>query len=221
MNKLILIGLTLLFSTKVFGQINLADSTVQVIGYWDNKEKQTYLVTTEKYKIKNSDTTSTERMTYEVDITIKDSTEKSYTIEWSYKNFNINTDNKFTKKLASISQNMNVIIKTDEMGAFTEVVNWKEVRDYIKSTTNILKKEFKDILKIDEIVNQVIGLFSTKEAIESVAIKDIQQFYTYHGGKYKLGEEITTQMKFPNLYGGQPFDVEVAIQLDEINSQDG
>lgn len=221
MNKLILIGLTLLFSTKVFGQINLADSTVQVIGYWDNKEKQTYLVTTEKYKIKNSDTTSTERMTYEVDITIKDSTAKSYTIEWSYKNFNINTDNKFTKKLASISQNMNVIIKTDEMGAFTEVVNWKEVRDYIKTTTDILKKEFKDIPKIDEIVNQVIGLFSTKEAIESAAIKDIQQFYTYHGGKYKLGEEITAQMKFSNLYGGQPFDAEVAIQLDEINSQDG
>lgn len=221
MNKLTIIGLTLLFSTKVFGQINLTDSTVQVIGYWDNKEKQTYVVTTEKYKVKGSDTTSRELMTYEVDVTIKDSTAKSYTVEWFYKNFNTNTNNQFIKKLTSIAQDMSVIIKTDEMGAFVEVVNWTEVRDYIKKSTSILKNEFKDIPKIDEIIKQIVGMFLTKEAIQSAAIKEIQQFYTYHGGKYKLGEETTGQMKLANLYGGEPFDAEVTVKLDEINAEDG
>ncbi len=221
MNKLTIIGLTLLFSTNVFGQINITDSTVQVIGYWDNKEKQTYVVTTEKYKVKGSDTTSKELMTYEVDVTIKDSSAKSYTVEWFYKNFNINTDNQFTKKLTSIAQDMSVIIKTDEMGAFVEVVNWTEVRDYIKKSTSTLKNEFKDIPKMDEIIKQIVGMFLTKEAIQSAAIKDIQQFYTYHGGQYKLGEETVGQMKLANLYGGEPFDVEVTVKLDEINMEDG
>ena len=38
-NNITIITLTLLLSTKVLGQINLEDSTVQVIGYWNNKEK--------------------------------------------------------------------------------------------------------------------------------------------------------------------------------------
>lgn len=104
MNKLLLIGLTMLCSTTALGQINMADSTVQVIGYWDNKEKQTYSVTYDKYQLKAADTLSKEQINYEVEVTIIDSTAKSYTIEWFYKDFKINSDNQFTKKLASISQ---------------------------------------------------------------------------------------------------------------------
>ena len=220
MNKFVIIGLTLLLTAKVFGQINMTDSTVQVIGYWDNKEKQTYIITTEKYKVRGLDTTTREVMKYEVDVTIKDSTATSYTIEWFYKNFNTTSDNQFVKKLISISQDMSVLIKTDEMGAFVEVVNWKEVRDFIKKTTTILQNEFKEIPKIEKIINQIVSMFLTKEAIESAAIKDIQQFYTYHGGKYKLSEEATGQMKIPNLYGGAPFDAELRVKLDEINIDD-
>jgi len=217
-NNITIITLTLLLSTKVLGQINLKDSTVQVIGYWNNKEKQTYSITTEKYKVKGSDTTEREFVAYEVDITIKDSTAKSYTIEWFYKNCKIQTNNLFTKKLTSlISQDMSVIIKTDEMGAFVEVVNWQEVKRHINKCTDLLKKEFKDIPKIDEIINQVESMFSSKEAIESFAIKDIQQFYTFHGGKYKLREESNAKMKLLSIYGGQTVDADVTVTLEEIN----
>lgn len=107
------------------------------------------------------------------------------------------------------------------MGEFTEVVNWVEVRDYVKKSIAVLKEEFKDIPKINEIADQVGGLFSTKEAIESAAIKDIHQFYTYHGAKYKLGEDIEAKIKLPNLYGGEPFDTDVTIRLDEIREEEG
>lgn len=42
MKKLQILGLAILLSAGAFGQINMNDSTAQVIGYWDMNEKQTY-----------------------------------------------------------------------------------------------------------------------------------------------------------------------------------
>ncbi|MER2997048.1 hypothetical protein [Pontibacter populi] len=220
MKQLLLLALTFLISFTTFAQINLEDSTMQVIGYWDKNETQTYIITNEKYRISGTDTTQREFVTYEVDVTIKDSTANSYTIEWLYRNIDPGTDNPFARKLAGISDNMKVIIKTDEMGSFQEVVNWKEIRDEIKKATALLRKEFKHIPQIDEVTAKVESMFSTKEAIQAQAIKDVQQFYTYHGAKYTLGEEVTGNLPITNLLGGKPFNSEVTILLDEINSED-
>lgn len=220
MIRLVLTKVALLLSANLFGQINIADSTVQVIGYWDKNEKQSYEISFEKYKLKEGDTTFWERVKYDVDITVIDSTSASYTVEWFYRNFRIDTENILAKKLMSLSEDMQVIIKTDEMGAFLEVVNWKEVRDHIKKSTKILKKELKDKPEIRKLVTQVESMYLTKAAIESVAIKDIQQYYTYHGAKYKLGEELSGQLQIQNNFGGNPFDADVSLRLDEINYED-
>lgn len=220
MRQLFFIGFALLLIIKTYGQINMNDSTVQVIGYWDKNEKQTYIVTNESYKVKDSDTTSRESYKYAVDITIVDSTADSYTIDWFYHDYDIKADNELIKKLSSIAEDMTVTILTDGLGAFKEVKNWKDIRDFILKGTKILKKETKDIPNIDKVIKQMEDMYSTKESIEAAAIKEIQQFYTYHGGKYKLGEEISASMKVANLYGGEPFDTEVTLWLDEINTED-
>lgn len=198
-------------------QINTEDSTVQVIGFWDKNESQSYWMSLQKVKLKGTDTTSKEFIKYEVDVTIKDSTENSYTIEWYYKNFNISSTNKLTQRLASLAQDIKVLIKTDEMGAIQEVVNWKEVRDYMLASVQKMKTEMQDIPNLDAVIKQVEGMYSTREAVESSAILDAQQFYTFHGAKYKLGEVIEGKLQVPNLYGSKPFDSDVTIYLDEVN----
>jgi hypothetical protein len=220
MNRLIFTTVALLLSVNLFGQINIADSTVQVIGYWDKNEKQSYEISFEKYKLKEGDTTLRELVKYDVDITVIDSTSASYTVEWFYRNYRIETENLIAKKLISLSEDMKVIIKTDEMGAFLEVVNWREVWDHIKKSTKILKNELKDVPDMHKMVTQVESMYLTKAAIESVAIKDIHQFYTYHGAKYKLGEELSGQLQVQNNFGGNPFDADVSLRLDEINYED-
>ena len=123
MKRLQIFGLIFLLSVKIYGQINMNDSTVQVIGYWDKNEKQSYIVTQEKYKIKDSDTTSREFYKYAVDITIIDSTADSYIIDWFYKDYEINSENALINKLASITEDMIVKIRTNELGVFQEVIN--------------------------------------------------------------------------------------------------
>ncbi len=220
MRQLFFIGFAFLWIIKTYGQINMNDSTVQVIGYWDKNDKQTYMVTNESYKVKDSDTTPGESYKYSVDITIVDSAADSYTIDWFYHDYDIKADNELIKKLSSIAEDMTVTIITDGLGAFKEVKNWKDIRDFIFKATKMLKAETKDIPNIDKVIKQMEDIYSTKESIEAAAIKEIQQFYTYHGGKYKLGQEISASMKVANLYGGEPFDTEVTLWLDEINTED-
>jgi hypothetical protein len=220
MRYLITSTLVLFVLFPVAAQINMADSTVQVIGFWNKNEKQSYAVSLEKYKVKGTDTTDYEFFKYDVDITVLDSTADSYTIEWFYRNFDVQSDNKFTQSLMSLSEDLKVNIKTDELGVIEEVVNWQEVSEYIKKGTRELKKEFKDIPKIDEIVNQVETMFTSKQAIESAGIMDAQQFYTFHGAKYKLAEVLEGTIKVPNLFGTEPFDSEFTVYLEEINTDD-
>ena len=221
MKKLLVFGIIFLISSNLFSQISIKDSTVQVIGYWSKYDKQSYDVTYEKYKVKNKDTISRELMKYEVDVKIIDSTENSYTIEWFYKNYSIDTENELVRKLTSIANDISVKIKTDEYGAFVEVIDWEEVRDYLEKVTEKLKVELKDVPNYKEIIANVMSIYSTKESVEANAIKDALQFYKFHGVKYKLGEELTGKLETSNNFGGKPFETDVQYSLDEINKTDG
>jgi hypothetical protein len=212
--------LLLAIEITTFGQINMADSTAQVISYWEKGEKQNYSMTAEKIKIKGSDTTIREMTTYNVEITVLNNYEKTYTIEWLYKDIKSNSQNPIVQKLMNINKDMKVVFKTDEFGSFIEVVNWKEIKAYIQKEVSTLRKDFKEIQEMDNVIKQIEATYSTKEAIESASIKDIQQFHTFHGAKYKLGEVIKGQIKVPNLYGTEPFDSEFSLSLDEINEAD-
>lgn len=219
--KTLIIGILLIFSIQLFGQISVKDSTVQVIGYWSKLEKQSYDVSFEKLKIKNKDTISRELMKYEVDIKVIDSTENSYISEWHYKNFKIDTKNELVKKLTSLSEDITVLIKTDELGAFIEVVNWENVRDYLNKVAKELKTELKDVPNSDKIIDNIIKTYNSKKSIEANAIKDALQFYSFYGVKYKLDEEIKGNLTVLNNFGGKPFDNEVKLSLDEINAEEG
>lgn len=220
MKKRVLTILFLLIGITAFGQINMADSTVQVITYWDKGEKQNYTLTEEKIKIRGTDTISKDLMTCDVEITVLKETDKSYTIQWLYKNIKTNSTDPAIQKIINMTNDMKIIFKTDELGIFLEVINWKEIKKYIQKQTKILRKDFKAIPEMDNIINQVGATYSTKEAIESTAIKEIQQFHTFHGAKFKLGEILQAEQKGHNLYGAEPFDIDLSVYLEEINEED-
>lgn len=201
-------------------QINLKDSTVQTVGYWDKKEKQSYSIVTDKFKVKGKDTISKARLTYDVEITVIDSTDKSYTLQWAYSNYKSTSTDKIRKKVDAAPQGLKILVKTDEMGSFEEVLNWQQVRDHMLRTSSLLRTEFGNDKDFDMVMKEVEKIYSTKENVEAIAINDIQQFYMFHGGKYTKGEPSEGSIQIPNVFGGKPFDADVFIYLDEINKDD-
>ncbi len=220
MVKILAFIILILMSVRLHSQINLNDSTAQVIGYWDKDEKQSYVVTQEKYKIKGSDTTSREVYKYVVDISVVDSTADSYVIDWFYRDHEFHSENELLNKLSSIMEDVTVRVKTNELGVFQEVLNWEDVRECIFKGTRLLAQETKNIPNMDLLIRQLENTYSTKASIELGAISEMQQFYTFHGAKYEFGQEYNADMKVANLYGGEPFDTKVTVWLDEINSED-
>lgn len=217
MKKTLFLGLAILLSVNAFGQINMIDSTAQVIGYWDINEKQTYIITQENLKISDSDTLSRDFYRYMVDVTIVDSTADSYVIDWSYRDYEMESDNELMKILLAITNEITVRIRTDGLGVFQEVINWEELRDYILKATKMLYDETNDIPNWDKMVKQIEDMFSTKESIELAAVKEMRQFYSFHGAMYEYNQEYSVDMETPNLYGGEPFDTKVTVWLDELN----
>ncbi len=197
----------------------MPDSSAQIIGYWSVGDKQSYDVSYEKYKIKDQDTTYRMMIKYEIDITIKDSTSSCYMIDWFYKNYDIDTDNELVKKISKAAEDISVIIRTDEFGSIQEVINWEEVRDYMDKAMKPLRRELKKVPGADKIIDQTMAIYNSKAAIEANAIKDAIQFYTFHGGAYTLNEKVSGKMQFVNNYGGEPFDVDVTLSLDELNEE--
>ncbi|WP_223267240.1 hypothetical protein [Polaribacter sp. IC073] len=84
-----------------------------------------------------------------------------------------------------------------------------------------LSTELKDIPNSKKIIEDIMEIYSTKESVEANAIKDALQFYSFHGVKYKLGEELEGKLKVANNFGGKPFETDVSFSLDEINLEDG
>lgn len=217
MNKLLTIFLTVV-ATSAFGQINMEDSTAQVISYWSIGDKQSYSMSLQKIKLKGPDTTENVLMTYDVDITVIDSTENSYLVEWYYKNYKTNSTNEIVKKITALSEDIKVLIETDEYGAIKGIKNWKEVSNYMKKSIQPVKEEFKNAPQFSQIFDQLERMYTTKEGIEAAAIQDAQQFHTFHGGKYLLGEVLENTLQVPNMYDqSKPLASKVTLYLDELN----
>jgi hypothetical protein len=207
-------------SHRACAQIDPSGLSAQTIGYWNLNEKQSYAISYTKYRVNGNDTTSTSKTTYQVDVLIKDSTANSYLIEWFYRDILNDSEQELVKKLYSVAEDISVLIRTDEFGAIQEVVNWEGVRDRTNKTLNILKEEFGKDPAVEALFTSVTNLYQSKESVESGAIKDAQQFYSFHGAAYTLGEDVKGTVQLPNAYGKKPFDAEMTVQLSEIDTVD-
>ncbi len=212
-----ILGLSLMTS---FGQINLQDSSVQVISYWNLGDTYNYEVSFQRMKYTETDTISNETLSYEVEVSVIDSSEHSYTIQWFYKNFKSDSEDPVEQMIASVAQDIKVKIKLDEFGMILAVENWEEVRDYIILSLAEIKAELNVASEMDNVFRQIEAMYSSKEAIESASIQDVHQFHTFHGGRYVLNEPVTAQEFTTNLFDkDKPFDTQVYIGLESLDGE--
>jgi hypothetical protein len=214
-----LISLFFLFPA-LNAQINMEDTTVQVIGYWDKNEKQSYQIQEKKATVVNEDTTSSQEFSYKVDVQIVDSTAESYTIEWKYFDYKYISGPQELKTILTAYQPTKVLVKTNEMGMFAEIINSAEISAAMtKRLKNLIKKYKSDQYLVSEFT-ALIDKYASKDAVEQLALSEIQQYYNYHGGRYKLDENLSATVKSPFMNLEEGIDAELNVWLSEINVDD-
>ncbi|MEM6800881.1 MAG: hypothetical protein AAF696_05725 [Bacteroidota bacterium] len=222
MNKIIvsiLVGLISL--SQAFAQMNFQDSSVQIISYWDLGEKYEYSISHQRMQYGGEgDTLLNESMTYEVEVSVIDSASDAYIVSWLYKNFKSDSKNPYVQKLASVSEDIAIEIKLDELGMIEGIVNWEEVRDYMSAAFDTLLRELPNIPDLKKMVSGMKANYSSKESIEASAIQDAQQFHNFHGGKFTLNEKVRGQIQTANIYfPDKPFDTEVLVMVEELDEK--
>ncbi len=217
--KFLFVSVAIAIAATTNAQIEPKDSTFQVIGYWSKGEKQSYSVTESKIKINKTDTTSKELTSYKLDVEVLDSTEKNYKLQWQYSNYQSSDKSGLAKDLSGLAEGMKVIVITNENGEFQEIENWKEIQDVTKKAIGMIQTKYASLPNINQIVSSVKEQFATKELIETNCVKELMQFLSFHGGKYKLGEVLTG--KSEQMSGlGKPIENNYEILLDELNFAD-
>lgn len=224
--RLILLFIILIsISIEINAQINYEDSTVQAITYWNLNESYTYEIIQSKDKAKNHDEVKSNSTRSLVKITVIDSTQNSYTIEWQFLECDI-PNLELVPELKSLLNATKYIYKTNELGEFSELLNWEEVRDNTLAITKAgmtLAFKEKGIPQNDSISNTVNLLaesLMSKEYIEQKVIESVNIFHSFFGIKYKLGEilesEIDVPIPIPNM---QSAKAQMNVWLDTIDSE--
>ena len=213
--------LVLIFSTYLsFSQNRITDTTATCIAFWNKGEKKIYQISHNKEKYFKGDTKLNVEVKYEAHINIIDSLKDGYIIDWRFKNFKSSEEDKTVNGgMNEIMEGLTIKYKIDDVGAFAELLNWKEVRDYAFNSIDKMVKEKPSGLAFNNVLSQTRKMFETRENIEAVLIKEVQLFHTPYGVEYNItGVEAETEL--PNVSGGEPFPARITIKLDKINAKE-
>ncbi|WP_339751761.1 hypothetical protein [Algoriphagus aquimarinus] len=226
MKKILLLMQLLIISQLAHSQINMEDSTVRTTAYWEMNEMNSYQITLESFDIIGLDTSNWNRIDYVVDMKILDSTETNYEVSWTYRDFNLDLGERdsayqtLVEKMMTISEGSLVSFRTDEYGAFQQVTNWEDISEFYRKGGDTLKSMFGNIPQINEMIDMTFTSYRSKNSIESQSIKDVLQFLNFHGGEYKLGEELSGIINSSNVLGKNRLETQVNVLLDEIFIED-
>ncbi len=203
------------------------DSTkIPFIAYWSKGDSYDFLITKiskhwNRDKLERQDSSS-----YYTTFTVIDSTESSYKINWKYKaNFG-----DFPPQFGELLNNNNVILDfiytTNEFGEFIEVENWEEVSGYIKKTFEVItqnlisKKADFDIDKFNKTIEPFISIFTSKEGIETIVLKELVFFHFPFGTEFDPNETVEYEDELPNLFGGKPIRGDSKIYFHMVDFED-
>jgi hypothetical protein len=225
MRKILSLITILTITTNLFSQIDT--TKVAFVSYWSIGDSYDFKVSKIQQQWKEGEITKDQKQDYIANFTVIDSTETSYTINWSYENDLENTYKipeelleRFSKyKLTEIKY------KTSEFGVLLEILNWKEVGEIMNSMfddiidvlgENDVKKQ--DALK--SAMKPFKKIYSSKQGIEQLVLKELQYFHFPMGLEYDITEPLLYDEELPNMFGGEPIKAKAKLYFENVDFEE-
>ena len=216
LKKVLLLFICSCYFNSLFSQNVTTDSSATFVGYWKEGDEQLFKVDISKEKFKNRSLVSRDTISYPVRMRILESTEEGYLIEWKYIGFNPMAIIKSSPVETSGTAVSSIIYWTDNTGAFKELVNWKEIKSSIEhQLAKMLERNPSAQMKA--MMDQMASLYSDREKIEAIAIREVQLYHSPFGAEYIVGRKFKVESQLPNVFGGEPFPAVLTAELIDIN----
>lgn len=222
MNKILSLLSVLFISINLLSQIDT--TKVAFVSYWSVGDSYDFKVTKIHQQWKEGKLTKDQKQEYIANFTVIDSTADSYTISWSFENDLGNTYNipeklmdKFLKyKLTEIKY------KTSEVGAFIEILNWKEVgglmNNMLDDVVEVLGENDKSKrASLKEALQPFKQIYSSKEGVEQLVLKELQYFHFPMGVEFEIAEPLFYDEELPNMFGGNPIKAKAKLYFEKVD----
>lgn len=233
MNKYLTLIFYLVFTLSLSSQI---DSTkVSFIAYWSKGDSYNFKVKKIKKRWKNRKLTKSDSIQYIANFKVLDSTAKTYTIQWSYKNNLINTykknlnkiyqDKKVVSEIIKKYDVTKIIYKTNEYGEFLDIINWQEISDLMSKMLGELEKSIQirkpeKLKEVEKAMKPLAKIYSSKDGIEQLILYELQFFHFPFGSEYDVNVPLKYEQELPNMVGGEPFKGKAKLSIKEVNFDD-
>ncbi|MGB1206076.1 MAG: hypothetical protein ACPG5B_10540 [Chitinophagales bacterium] len=213
------------FTIPLFAQVDT--TKVAFVAYWSVGDSYDFKVTKIRQDWKEGELTKDEERAYVANFTVVDATDTSYTVNWSYENnlgstYNIPEEllEKFTKY-----KKTDIQYKTSEFGELLEILNWEEVGENMNSM-------FDDILEslggnnkakrksIEQSMQPIKQIYSSKQGIEQLLLKELQYFHFPMGLEYDVTEPILYEELLPNMFGGKPIKANTKMYFENVDFEE-
>ncbi len=225
MNKLLSLVIVFFVSTNLFSQIDT--TKVAFVSYWSIGDSYNFKVTKINQQWKEDKLTKDQKQEYIANFTVIDSTENSYTINWSYENDLGNTYKIPEELLARFSKYKltEIKYKTSEVGDFLEILNWEEVGEIMNSMFDDIievlgenDKQKKDALKLA--MQPFKQMYSSKQGVEQLVLKELQYFHFPMGLEYNITEPLIYDDELPNMFGGEPIKAKAKLYFENVDFEE-
>lgn len=220
-SKSFLLVFFITFSVYCYGQNIITDSSATVVGYWQKGDVANFTLTQIKEKYENKKLMMSGSSTSQIEIKVLYANKDSYILNWKYGDIKVQGEegqDEAVKEFASLTEGINFTYKVSELGEFQELVNWAEVQaSVIKILDKLIEKSGNPSLQ--PVLRQARKVFSSKESIEMLIMKDIQLFHSVYGGEYLLKQKMVGETELPNILGGNPFPATVEVELYELDQK--
>jgi hypothetical protein len=217
-----------IFLTSILGFSQTDSTKVAFVSYWSVGDSYDFKISKITKKWDKDNQEKEDREEYVANFTVIDSTDDSYTIRWKYENELKNTyqiPDELTEKFSKYSVT-EIIYKTSEVGDFVEVVNWKEISKSMNGMFNdmisVLGQKDKKLKKfLEERFEPMKEMYSSKEGIEGLVLKELQYFHYPMGVEFDYSEPLLYDDEIPNLLGGGLIKAKGKLTISSVDHEEG
>lgn len=183
---------------------------VPFVAYWAIGDTFEFTISKIKSSWKEGALNKTDTTQYGARFVVLDSTDHAYRIKWE-------TQEKPAKSLmlpidmvkAVVDKELeSIIYKTNELGTFIELEDWKEISESmamileeVKDDIREKKQEISDEF-LDEFMQPLIQAYSSKQGLEQIVFKELQFLHYPFGAEFSLADTIVYERYLPNMLGG-------------------
>lgn len=176
-----------------------ADSTVDVLAYFNKGETYNYSVSEVQWKIRGTDTVAVASTLTKATLTVVDSTKKGYLMEWRYTDYQL--DDSVKSPLQQLSQEIFAKMRERLVGQTIrflitpegEIKKWENMNEVGKMARDIYQFTMEKTHLMDSLKAVGLDMSSLLNAVDDKSLAEtymapIELLFGYHGRSYKLGD---------------------------------